>query len=199
MTRAELLFLDTSIHIARLLHGPAQKGRVEARGGNYLRASGLVCRQEFRRRVLKTAEQLLRMLTEQKGYGNVHANMTRLVQSKYHKRRATICLGLLAQATGNTDEEKTDRLKVRLRTLILTGLSMFDGWLDGPAHESSECGCGRSEVRERGMSSKSVEMSVASWSKVGVGLLNSYGGESPNEPLSENTWESYRKTRKRMS
>jgi hypothetical protein len=148
MPPTELLFLDTSVHIARLLHGPAQKARVETRAQNYLRRSGLVCRQEFKRRVLKTAEYLLSVLDQRKGYENTHTYMTRLIQNPYHKRRATICLNLLAQATGNTDQEKTDRLRVRLRTLILTGLSQFDGWLE-PLAQDSGCGCGRIDVRER--------------------------------------------------
>jgi hypothetical protein len=147
MPPTELLFLDTSIHIARLLHGPAQKARVEARAGNYLRSSGLVCRQEFKRRILKTAEYLLGVLDERKGYENAHAYMTRLIQNQYQKRRATICLHLLAQATGNADQDKTDRLRVKLRTLILTGLKQFDGWLDRLAPDSG-CGCGRCEVRQ---------------------------------------------------
>ncbi len=148
MTPTELLFLDTSVHIARLFHGPAQRSRIESRAAAYLRCSGLVCRQEFKRRILKTAEYLLVALDEHNGFGNTHAYMTRLIQNLHHKRRATICLNLLAQATGSTDQEKTDRLRVKLRTLILTGLSEFDDWLDSPARASG-CGCGRGNVRER--------------------------------------------------
>jgi hypothetical protein len=148
MSRHELLFLDTSVLIARLLHGPAQRQRVEARAGSYLRGSGLVCRQEFKRRVLKTAAYLLGQLDERGGCENTHAYMTRLIQIPHHKRRATICLGLLAAATGADDSDKTDRLRARLRTLILTGLAQFDDWLDAPAGGSG-CGCGRDKPHER--------------------------------------------------
>jgi hypothetical protein len=74
--------------------------------------------------------------------------MTRLVQYPFQKRRATICLNLLAQVTGKNDQDKTDRLRARLRVLILTGLSLFDEWLDAPP-AASGCACGREEIRER--------------------------------------------------
>src|SRR5437899_296150 len=113
---AQSLFIDTSVHIARMLHGPAQREQVEHQAEPYLRVSGLVCRQEFKRRVLHTAEYLLRVLNERHGFENTHAYMTRMVTYPYQKRRATICLNLLALATGIDDRDKTDRLKTKLRT-----------------------------------------------------------------------------------
>lgn len=147
MPKSELLFLDTSIHIARLLHGPNQRARVKARVEQYLTASGLVTRQEFKRRVLKDAAKLLDALDKRGGCEAAHAYFLRLSQSTFHKRSATICLGLLAQATGQNDKDKTERLRVRLRTLIVTGLGMFDKALDRVCTESG-CACGACNVRE---------------------------------------------------
>ena len=148
MAHAELLFLDTSVQVARVLSGPAQRARVIDRGAGYRRCSSLVCRQEFKRRVLKDAEYLLRVLDERKGYESTFDYMTRLIQNPHHKRRASICLSLLKRATGDTDQEKADRLRSKLRTFLLAGLSQFDAWLDELAAHSG-CACGRSDVSER--------------------------------------------------
>lgn len=147
MPKSELLFLDTSIHIARLLHGPNQRARVNARIEQYLTASGLVTRQEFKRRVLKCAAKLLDVLEKRGGCEAAHAYFVRLVTNQFQKRAATICLGLLGQAEGLNDTQKTARLKVRLRTLIVTGLDKFDKALDLVSPESG-CACGAHNVRE---------------------------------------------------
>ena len=76
------LFLDTSIQIARMLHSSEMKKRIQERIDVYDRtATGLVVRQEFRRRVLKEAEYLLRLLHRYKSYDEVYHHVVRLPNS----------------------------------------------------------------------------------------------------------------------
>src|ERR1051326_6001106 len=57
------VILDTSIQIARVVHGPKTKKRIRERLARHEQAvSSLVVRQEFKRRLLGEAEYLLRML-----------------------------------------------------------------------------------------------------------------------------------------
>jgi len=50
------VFVDTSIQIVRFVHGPETKRRIEQRLAAFERTTtGLVARQEFRRRLLREA------------------------------------------------------------------------------------------------------------------------------------------------
>jgi hypothetical protein len=60
-SREAPVFLDTSIQIARLVHGPQTKSGIRQRLAQHDKVfTGLVVRQEFKRRLLKEAEYLLR-------------------------------------------------------------------------------------------------------------------------------------------
>jgi hypothetical protein len=56
------VFLDTSIQIARFVHGPETKRRIRERIDQYdLSITGEVVKQEFKRRLLKEAQYLLNL------------------------------------------------------------------------------------------------------------------------------------------
>ncbi len=57
-------------------------------------------------------------------------------------------MGLMAGITGTDDEDKTDRLKTKLRTLILTCLGKFDSWVDY-LERGSGCRCANIDPIER--------------------------------------------------
>src|SRR6185295_156793 len=91
------LFLDTSIQIARHVHGPRTKAAIEQRLQHHSRvATSLVVRQEFKRRLLKEADYLLRLLFRYESFDEVHQHVIRLF-GPWHDRKRNICLQTLAQ------------------------------------------------------------------------------------------------------
>ena len=96
MAKAQLppVFLDTSIQIARVVHGPKTKARIQQRLGQHGRTvTGLVCRQEFKRRLLQEADYLLRLLDRYGSFDEVRQHLIRF-QPQYlkHIRKKNICL-----------------------------------------------------------------------------------------------------------
>jgi hypothetical protein len=124
------------------------KRAVEKRIGRHERTStSLVVRQEFKRRLLKEADYLLRLLHRYESFDEVHHHVIRLF-GPWHDRKRTICLQTLADVHGGTDEVRTERLQLYLRGLLLTGLRRFDQSVDVIRTESN-CGCAKRDVRER--------------------------------------------------
>jgi hypothetical protein len=155
MEQLDRLFIDTSIGIARLVHPPKIRKAIETRAAQYRRCSSVIVRLEFRRRLLRDAHYLYMRLLNSGDFEEVNEQIKRLGSNPFHKRRASICFSLLAQATGETQQDKVDRLVTRLRTLLLCGLDDFDTWLDEIRHESG-CWCGTQEVRETTKGKKTV-------------------------------------------
>jgi hypothetical protein len=152
MAKAQLppVFLDTSIQIARVVHGPKTKARIQQRLGQHGRTvTGLVCRQEFKRRLLQEADYLLRLLDRYGSFDEVRQHLIRF-QPQYlkHVRKKNICLQMLEAVHQATDEERTERARLYLRSLLLAGLQRFDQAVDEVLQESG-CGCGRQGVREK--------------------------------------------------
>jgi hypothetical protein len=142
------LFLDTSIQIARFVHSPKTKKAVEQRLKQQPKAiTSLVVRQEFRRRLLKEAEYLLRLLHQYKSFDEVHHHVIRLF-GPWHQRKRNICLETVAQVHGATDAERTERLRLYLRSLLVAGLSRFDQKVD-EIRKDSGCACGLREIVEK--------------------------------------------------
>ena len=82
------VFLDTSIQIARLVHGPQTKAGIRQRLARHERVfTGLVVRQEFKRRLLKEAEYLLRLLHRQVCGLGTFQNLVH-IHHKWRKSRA---------------------------------------------------------------------------------------------------------------
>jgi hypothetical protein len=144
------VFLDTSIQIARLVHGPQTKAGIHQRLAQHQRVfTSLVVRQEFKRRLLKEAEYLLRLLHRYKSFDEVHQHVIRLFGPWPGKvRKRTICLQTLAQVHGGSDGERTDRLQLYLRSLLVTGLKRFDRKF-GEVLQDSACACARMDVVEK--------------------------------------------------
>lgn len=144
------LFLDTSIQIARLVHGPKTKERIRERIAQHgLTVTGLVVRQEFKRRLLKEADYLLRLLHRYRSFDEVQQHVIRLFGAWPGRvRKRTICLQTLTQIHGGTDEERTERLQLYLRSLLVTGLKRFDQEVDRVRLDSG-CACARTEVVEK--------------------------------------------------
>src|SRR5437868_3721586 len=94
------LFLDTSIQIARVVHSPRAKAMIKARIDRHRQTvTSLVVRQEFRRRLLKEADYLIRALHRYKSFRELVHHVIRL-PNPYHARKRNICLQTLEQISG---------------------------------------------------------------------------------------------------
>jgi hypothetical protein len=142
------LFLDTSIQIARHVHGPQTKAAIKKRLSQHSKhVTSLVVRQEFKRRLLKEAAYLLGLLHRYQSFDEVHQHVIRLF-GPWHQRKRTICLQTLAQVHEASDAERTERLRLYLRSLLVTGLRRFDQAVDEVSEESG-CACASQEVVEK--------------------------------------------------
>lgn len=144
------VFLDTSIQIARLVHGPQTKAGIRQRLALHEKSfTSLVVRQEFKRRLLKEAQYLLGLLHRYGSFDEVNQHVIRLFGTWPGRiRKRNICLQTLAQVHGGTDAERTDRLKLYLRSLLVTGLKQFDQKF-GEGLKDSACACSRVDVIEK--------------------------------------------------
>lgn len=148
--KAPAVFLDTSIQIARLVHGPTTKKKIKERLGKHERTvTGLVARQEFKRRLLKEAEYLLRLLHRYGSFDEVQQHLIRLPSTyKKNERKKNISLQMLNQVHETNDAERTDRLRLYLRSLLVQGLKRFDQSVDSVLKESG-CHCANVKVIEK--------------------------------------------------
>jgi hypothetical protein len=144
------IFLDTSVQIARLVHGPMTKRRIRERIAQHDRAvTGLIVRQEFKRRLLKEAQYLLTQLDHYKSFAEVYQHVVRLPdQWPRTKRKRNICLQTLGQVHGGTDRDRTDRLRLYLRSLLINGLRQFRRSVDHVIPDSG-CGCSKHDIVEK--------------------------------------------------
>ena len=147
-TQLDILFVDTSISIARLLQGHSIRDRIERTTAKFRTCSGLVSRQEFKRRVLKDARYLLDVLDRRGGFEDSLRYLNGIRPYQNVGRKAAICIDLMADITGNDDHEKTDRLRCKLIRLLKSGLVLFDSWFDCN-NTASQCWCGKQNVTVR--------------------------------------------------
>lgn len=147
MPSGTALFLDTTIQIASFVHSPEQKERIAQRLGQYdITVTGLVVRQEFRRRLLKEARYLLSQLEERGSMTKVRRHV--IDHLHYQQRKRNICLELLQTVDEEDGEaDKTKRLRLFLRNLLKHGLREFDDSVDC-LRTASGCACGQQQVRE---------------------------------------------------
>ena len=142
------LFLDTSIQIARHVHGPQTKAAIKQRLSQHTKhVTSLVVRQEFKRRLLKEAAYLLNLLHRYRSFDEVNQHVIRLF-GPWHARKRSICLQALAQVHGGTDAERTQRLQLYLRSLLVSGLQRFDQAVD-ELRTDSRCACAQQAVVEK--------------------------------------------------
>lgn len=149
MTEGSALFLDTSIQIARTVHGPETKKRIENRLAEYdLTVSSEVVKQEFKRRLLKEAQYLLNQLNKLGSIEKVHRHVVDILPPQQNRKR-NICLDTLSTIwEGRADEEITDRAKRYLRNLIKFGLEIFEDEV-GSLVRDVGCACSRNPIVER--------------------------------------------------
>lgn len=142
------LFLDTSIQIARLVHGPQTKAAIKKRLSQHSKhVTSLVVRQEFKRRFLKEAVYLLGLLHRYNSFDEVDQHVIRL-SDQWHGRKRSICLQTLRQVHDVSDAERTERLRLYLRSLLVSGLRRFDQTVD-LVRTDSGCACAQQAVVEK--------------------------------------------------
>jgi len=145
------IFLDTSIQIARMVHSPATKAKINARICEYTATiTSAVVKQEYKRRLLKEAKYLLDQIDKRGSFHEVFYHVERLPENyPKHRRKRHICLSLLGQFFSKADDsELTDRLKYYLRYLLTLGLDEFEGSVTQVVRGSG-CGCSKTPVKER--------------------------------------------------
>lgn len=151
-SKESAVFLDTSIQIARFIGEPEIKERIRARIREFkFSVTSLVVRGEFKRRLLRDADYLLRKIDRYGSYRKAMYAVTRL--SAHHSRKEKICerlsLEILPRLFGTeTEEEQTARARVTLKSLIKTGLKEFDDGV-GSVLKDSGCACGCASIQAK--------------------------------------------------
>jgi hypothetical protein len=142
------IFLDTSVVIRSDLGTKEIKQRISERVRNYDgTVTGLVVRQEYKRRLLAEAQYLLRQLHEKKSLAALHDHVLNVLPPQQERKRK-ISLGLIAKFFPNAEEpERTERFARTLRTLLRVGLQQFDETFDRIVWHSG-CSCAKFPVTE---------------------------------------------------
>jgi hypothetical protein len=142
-SRKEPVFLDTTIMIARLVHSPERRRNIERRLAKHSeKVTSLGVRQEFKRRLLREADYLLRKLNELGSVVRMRRHIHERLPPKQGRKR-NICEALIQtvdEQDGN--EDLTDRLKLFLHGLLRDGLDDFDEGVDRLITDSG-CACGK--------------------------------------------------------
>jgi hypothetical protein len=149
MAKPDPIFLDTSIAIARVVHGPGIKEKIKARLQDHGAAiTSLVVKQEFKRRLLKEAQYLLNQLNDKGSFARVLRHVSDVLPPQQGRKR-NICLQTLETVfEGADDEELTERAKIYMRQLLRRGLSDLEGSVDHVMWESG-CACSSYPVEEK--------------------------------------------------
>jgi len=141
------VFLDTTIQIGRFVHAPEMKQRIHHRVSAYdVSVTGLLVRLEFKRRLLREADYLLRLFKRLGSYRRVLRHVTDNLPQQQGRKR-TICLEVLETVFDEGDADLTDRARFYLRALLTQGLDEFDRSVDSVLQESG-LQCARRGVRE---------------------------------------------------
>ncbi len=151
MSRGTAIFLDTSIQIARFVHDKQIKERISQRIAPYdLRVTSLVVRQEFRRRLLEEAAWCLNQLnhpTKPKTFEELFRYVLDhmpLLQVRQKRIREQILLTIQER----TRNDRTERAKRYLRTILRMGLTVFEDEIDHVIREV-DCACASYPVVEK--------------------------------------------------
>lgn len=146
MPPAPPVFVDTSVLIAQLVHAPETKERIRARLRQHGEVvTGLVVRQEMKRRLLKEVQYLLGVLEEEKTVQKVRRRLERLPRQQARKER--ICNQLIMTVDEqDSEEDLADRLRLYLKGLLRDGLDDLEQMVTRMT-SASGCGCARQEVK----------------------------------------------------
>ena len=131
MPMGTAVFLDTSIQIARKVHSPALKKKIEQRIDQYdLTTTGQIVRQEFKRRLLGEAKYLLGVLNDRDSFIEAYHHVARLpVNYPRQRRQKNTCLQLLGLGSAinaKNDADRTERFRLKLHYLLTLGMDRFD-------------------------------------------------------------------------
>lgn len=145
------LFSETSIQIARRVHRPEIQDSIRQRLAEFPQHfTGLVVRAEFKRRLLAEARYLLLQLARRGSYEKVRRHVQDSLPVSFDGgRKKQICLQTLTTIDENdTDEDRTDRSRFYLQSLLRFGLRQFDAQATKVLTETG-CACGASSIREK--------------------------------------------------
>lgn len=150
MSKAAPAFLDTSIQVARLIHSPETRRQIHERLQSFqLTTTGLVVRQEFKRRLLKDAGYLLDLFVRYQSFARVHRHIVDVL-TPFQRRKQRISLQVLSTLIEeDSDAERTERAILLLRGLLRDGLYEFDESV-GHVIQKSQCGCAQQDIRRTG-------------------------------------------------
>ncbi len=143
---SQAIFLDTTIRIAEIIHSPAIKRTIRQHLSQFEWVlTGLVVRQEFKRRLLNEAAYLLELIERKGTLIAVRRHLSTYLPVQ-QGRKKRICDQLLCAYEENTGASADiEQLVVFLRTLIKGGLAEFDGTVDCVIKESG-CACSTKEI-----------------------------------------------------
>jgi hypothetical protein len=150
MVKLSEVFLDTTIMVAQMLREPGMKRRIADRIGCYSGSvTGLVVRQEFKRRVLKEAQYLLNQLNDKGSYQKVRRHVMNVLPPQQQRKRQ-ICLNMLEVIFEQADDaELTERARRYLRSLLRVGLTTeFDDRVNRVVWDSG-CACSKFPMEEK--------------------------------------------------
>lgn len=148
MSRGTAVFLDTSILIGRVIHEPRIKRSIAKRltAFNFV-CSGLVARQEFKRRLLKEGARYLYQLSKQcNRMSEIQRRLQHLPPQLNRKYRT--CQQIISTVDEmDDDEDRLDRLRWITLHLLRRGLKRIERSCEFLDH--SGCACGKADIAER--------------------------------------------------
>jgi len=142
-----VVFLDTSIQIARMLREQEMRARIVAWTARYrLKVTGSIAVHEFRNRVLRDTAYLLTKLNKFNSYQRTLDHVTNVLPRQMERRRR-ICLPILHRLIfGASDAELTERARRYCRSLLIYGEARF---LQGVDSTGPGIGCYLAQVPVR--------------------------------------------------
>lgn len=145
-----IVFVDSSIHIARTIREQPMRARIGSWLARYaLKVTSSVALQEFKRRVLKDLAYLLVKLDQTGSYQRTLDHVTSVLPSLQQRRKA-ICLPILHQLIQPpaSDQELTERARLYLRSLVVNGEKDFAQSFDSVVN-SIDCYWAKYPIREK--------------------------------------------------
>ena len=152
VSKSTAAFLDTSIQIARLIHSPETCRQIDERLQSFdLTTTGLVVRQEFKRRLLKDARYLLDLFLRHQSFARVHRHIVDVL-TPFQRRKQRISLQLLSTLIeDDSDADRTERAILLLRGLLRECWDpdfLYDEWQGEPISLSRAQPESRCETRQ---------------------------------------------------
>jgi hypothetical protein len=142
------VFLDTTIQIARIVHGPKAKELIRQKIASFdCSVTSLVVWEEFKRRLLKDAQYLLNLLNEYGSFERTQRHVLNVLPAQLGRKQKICLLTLQSIFEDRDDAELTERAKRTLRNLIRLGPRKFQRCVDAVLSDSG-CACAKQAVIE---------------------------------------------------